>query len=206
MEDSHTPPLWVIFIHDTNDCNISVTNPMHRIYLTSVSSEVRLFVCRVCCNTLQKRSRAAMCGGVCPLWRWWPVFCSGSQETEGITKCMRHFEKQACKIPHHQARRLCFMQTKLSLEYLSLGWLYVTIKSDQMPIQLAADTKGRCWSALCSWQSPEPEDIRQDIKVLVNLFCIDLSNPFINLLGLNPEPGNEWDSSVSFGNELPSKK
>lgn len=60
-----------------------------------------------------------------------------------------------------------------------------------MPIQLAADTKGRCWCALCSWQSPEPEDIGQDIKVLVNLFCIDLSNPFINLLGLNPELGNE---------------
>ena len=33
MEDCHTPLLWVTFIHDTNDCNISMTNPMHGIYL-----------------------------------------------------------------------------------------------------------------------------------------------------------------------------
>lgn len=33
MEDSQTPLLWVIFSHDTNDCNISVTNVLHEIYL-----------------------------------------------------------------------------------------------------------------------------------------------------------------------------
>ena len=75
-----------------------------------------------------------------------------------------------------------------------------------MSIQLAADTKGRCWCAVCPWQSPEPEDTAQDIKMLVNLFCICLSNPFMNLLGLDPELGNELESSISFGNELPSKK
>lgn len=169
MEDCHTPLLGVVFIHDTNDCNIRVTNPMHGINL-SVSSEVRLFVCTVCCNTLQTRSRAALCGGVCPLWRWWPVFCSCSQETEGRNKFMRQFEKQSSQIPCHQARRLCFVQTKLSL-----GWLYMTSKSDQMSIPLAAGTKGRCWCALCSWQSPDPEDTAQDIRVLVNPFCIELS-------------------------------
>jgi len=52
----------------------------------------------------------------------------------------------------------------------------------------------------------EPEDTAQDVKVLVNPFCTGLSNPFMNLLGLDPQLGNELDSSVSFGNELPSKK
>lgn len=33
MENRHPPLLWVIFIHDTNDCNTSVINPMHGIYL-----------------------------------------------------------------------------------------------------------------------------------------------------------------------------
>lgn len=112
------------------------------IYETSVSSEVKLFVCTACCNTLQTRIRAALWWGVFPLWRWWPVFCSGSQETEGRAECMRHFEKQACKISHHQAGRLCFAQSKLSLKYWSLGWLYMTSKSNQRSIQLAADTKG----------------------------------------------------------------
>lgn len=42
--------------------------------------------------------------------------------------------------------------------------------------------------------------------MLVNLFCIDLSNPFMNLLRLDPELGMELDSFVSFGKELPSKK
>lgn len=69
-----------------------------------------------------------------------------------------------------------------------------------MSIQVAADTKGRCWSALCSWQSPEPEDTAQEIKVVANPLCIDLSNPFMNLLGLYPELGNELDSCVSFRN------
>lgn len=33
MEDCPIPLLWVTFIYDTNDCNISMTNPMHGIYL-----------------------------------------------------------------------------------------------------------------------------------------------------------------------------
>lgn len=32
MENCHPPLLWVIFIHDTHDCDVSVINSMQGIY------------------------------------------------------------------------------------------------------------------------------------------------------------------------------
>lgn len=65
----------------------------------------------------KQEAEQAQCRGVCSCRRQWLFFCSGSQETEGRTKCMRHLEKQVCKIPLLQVRTLYFVQTKLSFRH-----------------------------------------------------------------------------------------
>lgn len=119
MEVFQTPLPCVVFTHDINDCDISMTNPMHGINIRC------LFCPWLDCLFAQsvvilhkQEAEQAQCRNVSSCQRQWLVFCSGSPEMEGRTKCMGHLEKQVCKIPLLQVRTLYFVQTKLSFKHL----------------------------------------------------------------------------------------
>lgn len=68
MEDCHTPLLWVTFICDTNDCNISMTNPMHGIYLRSLFHLRLDCLFAQCVVILDKEEAEQPCVEVAPLF------------------------------------------------------------------------------------------------------------------------------------------
>lgn len=109
-----------------------------------------------CCNTLQTRSRATLCVPSSGM-----VVC-----LFGLTRDRRrNWTLWEDTLRNPTLPNEALFCTNNTDTWILQSWLTVWVnESEQMSIQLAADSKGRCWCARCSWQSPEPEDMNQELK------------------------------------------